>query len=183
MLDRVNQCAHCGELHLSKGLAAFCSDACADVHKAAQPDKAEVKAEQQRQRRKKLSSALAARKGICLCCGAEFDLKRSSGKTCSDRCRQKLARGGQMHFVHRVDTLKGEAVEMLEQRDDLGSMRMLLDDWCHQNRNRAMAHAPALVLWIDKQPAPFQRKVWGLGDKEARETLGPKLITTIRASR
>jgi hypothetical protein len=66
--------------------------------------KAEAK-QRQSERRNDLSAALAGRHGVCLCCGADFNLKRTTAKVCSERCKKQLQRKPQLIAEHLTDLL------------------------------------------------------------------------------
>lgn len=99
----VIQCPECDTLHVAMDRRNLhCSDACAE--KATAGQKAEQAAAKQ-ERRAERSDALASRTGICVCCGAEFNLQRTTGKVCSDRCKKKLQRKPELADKHLKDQL------------------------------------------------------------------------------
>ena len=85
----LRQCPQCGEIFATADSGhKCCSDECDAKHGEA---RLEAKRERRKEREKQISAALASRKGICLACGSEFDLKRTTGKTCSETCRKRTA--------------------------------------------------------------------------------------------
>lgn len=88
--DRLTKCSHCGELFLTfNHRERHCSDEC---KVAAVSTKKERKAAARKTKLTARRDALASRKGLCLVCGTEFDLKRITSRTCSAKCRQRLHR-------------------------------------------------------------------------------------------
>ena len=104
----LHQCPICDQLFATDNhREMFCSDGCKGVHNER---RLEAKATRRRDLQAKRSESLANRRGVCLACGTEFDLKRITAKTCSETCRKRLQRRPDLADEHLV---------LLEVRSDL----------------------------------------------------------------
>lgn len=210
LVNKLHQCGSCSTVFgTTNHWEVFCSDTCQGAFTA---DKKARAREQRLKRDKALTEALAARKGICLACGGEFALKRTSGKTCSDKCRKQLARTSSearcslvpapqelmpdeefqklrdryraMDAAYLKATFQGggssdavmqQLAPLVKQIDKERTKRML---------NLLFQEAPALTLWIRRQPESFQREAFAVyGSPTQRQILGPALVKKLRASR
>jgi hypothetical protein len=83
---RVRRCIQCDGLFVGDHAATLCSDACERKHRAAKRRHRPswlLRAERSRQVRAALT---------CAVCGVPLEAKRSTGKYCSGRCRQRWHR-------------------------------------------------------------------------------------------
>lgn len=85
------KCPDCGTLH-RKTHPSINNGRCNDCQEKVQQQRAEVKADRQRERRKEASEELRNRKGKCLVCGTEMTVARGSKRTCRERCKKALQR-------------------------------------------------------------------------------------------
>ena len=168
LFTRLHQCKTCSTVFGSSDqFERHCSPEC---KQADQQTKAGEARKKRLVRDKARSSALADRRGICLYCGSEFHLKRASGKTCSDRCRQNLKRKGPQIEIPTIEIPSKESIAALardveKHRDaDLRVMasayqRLAVaesDYYFKTGLAQLLIHAPALALWITRQPEDQQ---------------------------
>jgi len=168
LFTRLHQCKTCStHFGSSDQFERHCSPECKQADQQAKASEARKK---RLVRDKARSSALADRRGICLYCGSEFHLKRASGKTCSDRCRQNLKRKGPQIEIPTIEIPSKEPIAALrrdldKQKDGdygllLSSLRRLNAAQRDYNFKTGLAQllidAPALALWITRQPEDQQ---------------------------
>ena len=85
------QCSTCTQLFLSSGHNTG-GGRCAGCHANTKTEAQERQNAARKERRQAHSDELANRVGTCAVCGSEMRVQRTSRKTCSDRCRKRLAR-------------------------------------------------------------------------------------------
>lgn len=131
----LRQCPECGNVFATDDAGhKFCSDACEATYGSA---RLEAKRERRKKRDAEITAALANRKGICMACGTEFDLKRTTAKTCSETCRKRL---------QRTPELLAEHLQPIPVRDDLEQLRS----------NAGKARQTALDLTLKQTPLTEQ---------------------------
>ena len=206
LVNKLHQCGSCSTVFgTTNHLETCCSDTC---QKAFTADKKAHARELRLERDKALTEALAARKGICLACGDEFALKRSSGKTCSDKCRKQLTRTSSEarcelvpapqqlmaekdygKLCDRLSELKAAFIKAMFSGggvDVINQQVKPLQEQIKAERAKRMLNllyqeAPALTLWIQRQPESFQREAFDPdGSPTQREILGPALVKKLR---
>lgn len=164
----LRQCPECENVFATDDAGhKFCSDACEATYGSA---RLEAKRERRRKRDAEITAALASRKGICMACGTEFDLKRTTAKTCSETCRKRLQRNPELLAEH---------LQPIPVRDDLEGYIKEFDPnldaaYLAETLNAIADHAPALAAWLMKQPDEVQAQAL-LSREGVRTILGAAL--------
>ena len=199
----VSRCAHCGNLIASTKNERYCSNVCRHVAEA--NIKAEAKA-RRAEDRAEMSDALADRRGICLSCGTDFNLKRTTAKVCSERCKKQLQRKPELlaeQLSDRLPDLNDSYGQWKEQMEWSRQIRMAglfggsveqdkldlahkISDECppliKQERVKRCLHAaaseaPALTAWLLGQPEEVVEEAFGI---ERNYVLGAALVRKLR---
>ena len=93
----LRQCTECGKLEFVDKISTA-SGLCDDCRPIVEDRKKAERVEVRREIRRERSIELANRKGLCLVCGSEMTVARTTKTTCSDRCRKQLTRKGPKAF-------------------------------------------------------------------------------------
>lgn len=199
----ISTCGHCKQLIASTKRERYCSNVCKHVAKAKLKEEdnailAEIRAE--------VSAALASRKGTCLCCGETFNLKRTTAKVCSERCKKQLQRKPHLladqltnllpelndSFDYwkqqvsaasdiRIAALFGRPVEQsavaLAEKVAAEYPPLIAIERIKRCLHAAAKEAPALAAWLLKQPESVVEDAFG---KESYYVLGSALVAKLR---
>ena len=111
-----------------------------------------------------MSAALAGRTGICGCCGTEFNLKRTTAKVCSDRCRKQLQRKPELADQHLHD--------LLPELDDR------YDEWCERDKAAVAVVMDGMLTAFTGKPGPSRQETAEAeaASKELRALLKPEKV-------
>lgn len=199
----VARCAHCRELMASTKHERYCSAEC--VQAVAAKQKADDKAWRQ-ECRAELSDALASRHGVCLCCGTDFNLKRTTAKVCSERCKKQVQRKPQLiadqltdqlpelndsykHWKEQLELARGvifaavfgraadpERVKLAEKIRE-DFTPLIAEERIKRCLHSAADVAPALVAWLLQQPEKVVESAFG---SDRNYVLGSSLDRKLR---